>query len=271
LIPYFELGALFKVPLLNREVHAFGVLVVIGIIAGVNIAYWKAKQIEVNKEKLSGLITFMLVSAFITAHLFDHLVYRFPEVIKTPFSLFNFWSGISSFGGFLGALFGTLYYCRKHRLNFLEYSEPLAFGIPFGWFFGRLGCASVHDHIGAKSDFFLAVDFPLPLGPRHDLGIYEAIFTFFLCLLFLTLRNKGKVRGYYLLLLCLFYAPVRFLFDSLRAVDISGGDVRFLGLTPGQYSAIALFLAGLYLWNRISKNKGKQRSLPAGELLDLKS
>jgi phosphatidylglycerol:prolipoprotein diacylglycerol transferase len=256
MIPYFETGPLFTVPLINKEVHLFGLLVVTGIVVGVNVSYWKAKQIRVNKERLSSLITFMLVTAFITAHLFDNLAYRFHEVLENPLMLLNFWSGISSFGGFMGALLGTWYYTRRHNLNFLEYTEPIAFGLPFGWFFGRLGCASVHDHIGAKTDFFLGVNFPPPLGVRHDLGLDEAIFTFFLSLLFIALRNKGKVRGYYMMLLCLLYAPIRFLFDSLRATDISGADVRFLGLTPAQYSSIALFLAGLYLYNRIY-NKGK--------------
>lgn len=255
MIPYYEFAPLFTIPLINKDVHLFGLLVVTGIITGVNVAYWKAKKIGVDKERLSSMITFMLVTAFITAHLFDNLAYRFHEVLQHPLMLLNVWSGISSFGGFMGALLGTWYYTRKHKLNFLEYTEPIAFGLPFGWFFGRLGCASVHDHLGAKTDFFLGINFLPPLGVRHDLGLDEAIFAFFMCLLFIALRNKGKVRGYYLMLLCLLYAPVRFLFDFLRATDINGADARFFSLTPAQYSAIALFLAGIYLWKKIYDNK----------------
>src|SRR4051812_47587594 len=151
MIPYYHFGKLFTIPGLNRDVHVFGVLVVIAIITGVNIAYWKAKQIGVNRETLSSLITFMLIFGFISAHLFDHLIYRFPDVVKNPLSLLNFWSGISSYGGFFGAFLAIVYYCRRHKLNFLEYSEPIAFGMPFAWVFGRMGCASVHDHIGAKT------------------------------------------------------------------------------------------------------------------------
>ena len=103
MIPFYEFGKLFTVPLINREVHVFGVLIVIGIIIGVNVSYWKAKQIGVNKEKLSSLITFMLITGFVSAHWFDHLFYRFDVVLKNPLSLFNFWSGISSYGGFFGA------------------------------------------------------------------------------------------------------------------------------------------------------------------------
>ncbi|WP_437593604.1 hypothetical protein [Sorangium sp. So ce1000] len=44
------------------------------------------------------------------------------------------------------------------------------------------------------------------------------------------------------------YAPVRFLLDFLRIVD-----VRYAGLTPGQYGAIALFIAGLVLLIRSTR------------------
>jgi phosphatidylglycerol:prolipoprotein diacylglycerol transferase len=250
-------------------VHVFGLLVVTAIIAGVNIAYWKAKQIGVDREKLSSMITFSLIIGFISAHLFDHLVYRFPEVVKNPLSLLNFWSGISSYGGFFGAFLAIVYYCHKHKMDFLTYSEPIAFGMPFAWIFGRAGCASVHDHIGAKTDFFLGINFPadpnIPnlAGVRHDLGLEEMIFTIFLSIIFFILRNKKEPHGFYLMLLCFLYAPVRYLFDSLRATDlftvgnVAMNDVRYLGLTPGQYSSVAIFFGGVYLWNRLYNKKSK--------------
>jgi phosphatidylglycerol:prolipoprotein diacylglycerol transferase len=270
MIPYYHFGKLFTVPGLNRDVHVFGVLVVIAIITGVNIAYWKAKQIGVNREKLSSMITFCLVAGFISAHLFDHLIYRWPVVVANPLSLLNFWSGISSYGGFFGAFLAILYYCRRHKLNFLEYSEPVAFGIPFAWIFGRMGCASVHDHIGSKTDFFLGINFPPPLGVRHDLGVYEAIFAVCLSILFFILRNKNEPRGFYLMLICFIYAPVRFYFDSLRAVDLEGADIRYFGLTPAQYSSIAIFIGGIYLWKKIynkdKRNNPELQEVPQVEL-----
>lgn len=262
MIPYYEFGKLFTLPVINRDIHAFGVLVVIGIILGVNISYWKARQTGVNHEKLSSLITFMLITGFISAHLFDHLFYRFDYVLKNPLSLLNLWSGISSYGGFFGAFLGIYYYCRKHKLNFFEYSDPIAFGLPFAWIFGRLGCASVHDHIGSRTDFFLGINFPDKVngvfvenlaGVRHDLGLYEAIFAVILSIIFFALRNKKEPKGIYLMLLCFLYAPVRFFFDALRAVDLYGADTRYLGLTPAQYSSILIFFGGIYIWNRIYK------------------
>src|SRR5690606_1339059 len=98
--------------------------------------------------------------------------------------------------------------------------------------------------------FVLAINFP-QLGVRHDLGLYEAIFTLFICILFVGLRHKKYPAGTYLMIFCLLYAPVRFFLDSLRATDLAASDARFLSLTPAQYSSIATLIAGIYLYRRI--------------------
>jgi phosphatidylglycerol:prolipoprotein diacylglycerol transferase len=44
------------------------------------------------------------------------------------------------------------------------------------------------------------------------------------------------------------YAPVRFFLDFLRAAPLEGGDVRYAGLTPAQWSSIAMVAFGLAVW-----------------------
>ncbi|MBC7474573.1 MAG: prolipoprotein diacylglyceryl transferase, partial [Candidatus Sericytochromatia bacterium] len=232
MIPYFELGKLFTIPFINKDVQSFGVLVAIGIIIAYNLGQWKAKQNGLDQEKFSSLVTFMLITGFIFAHIFDHLFYHFDELVKNPFSILYFWSGLSSFGGFFGSYMGILYYCKKHKLNMYAYADVICFALPVGYIFGRAGCAVVHDHIGARTNFFLGINFPDTVhgqyianlaGTRHDLGFYEMLLAIFISSIFLILRNKKNVpNGYYVSLLCLIYAPVRFYFDSLRATDLSG-------------------------------------------------
>jgi phosphatidylglycerol:prolipoprotein diacylglycerol transferase len=43
------------------------------------------------------------------------------------------------------------------------------------------------------------------------------------------------------------YAPVRFLLDGLRNVDLEHQDARYLGLTPAQYFCVGMFFAGAAL------------------------
>jgi phosphatidylglycerol:prolipoprotein diacylglycerol transferase len=107
-----------------------------------------------------------------------------------------------------------------------------------GWYFGRLGCTLAHDHLGGYTDFMLAVHFPD--GPRHDLGWYEWLYTVGLTLLVFCIRRKPVSPGVLVGLVSCAYAPVRFGLDFLRVEDI-----RYGGLTPGQYFSVALLVFGI--------------------------
>lgn len=271
MIPYFEMDKLFTIPIINKDVQAFGVLVVIGILLGVNITQWKAKQKNLDQEKLSSLITFMLITGFIFAHVFDHLFYHFEDLKRNPLSILYFWSGLSSFGGFFGAYMGIYYYCWKNKMNMLAYGDTIAFGLPFAYIFGRMGCAVVHDHIGVRTNFFLGINFPDKIhgqfmpgvaGVRHDLGFEEMLYMIVVSTIFYFLRNKKDApNGFYITLLCLLYAPVRFILDSLRATDLFGADARYFGLTPAQYSSIGIFIAAIILAFRIFKKNNNTPNL----------
>ena len=127
---------------------------------------------------------------------------------------------------------------------------------------GALGCFVAHDHPGTRTDFFLAVDFPAATygGPRHDLGLYDAILLFAIAGVLFALRNSGKLQNRLLHLLALLYAPGRFFFDTLRATDLHYVDARYFGLTPAQYGCILLVVYGL--WGLATKRATQPGAAP---------
>ncbi len=129
----------------------------------------------------------------------------------------------------------------------MPYADSLGYGLAAGWFFGRMGCFSAHDHPGHKTAFFLSVNYKYLGGPRHDLGLDEALWALAMTILFLLLSRKKRALGTYVALLTLCYAPVRFALDFLRATDLPGADPRYAGLTPAQYGSIVCFGAGVAL------------------------
>jgi phosphatidylglycerol:prolipoprotein diacylglycerol transferase len=65
-------------------------------------------------------------------------------------------------------------------------------------------------------------------------------------ILFKVLGAKPRFTGFFVALLLIVYAPFRFAVDFLRIVD-----VRYAGLTPGQYGCLALLGVGVViLWRR---------------------
>jgi phosphatidylglycerol:prolipoprotein diacylglycerol transferase len=142
-------------------------------------------------------------------------------------------------------MIGMLVFLRLRGQPVLVYADALMHGLLLGWCFGRLGCASVHDHPGRTADpsLLLAVG-PFPDGEyRYDLGLYEFIYAVVLTvgirLLWPTARaSPGRLTG----LVCLAYGPPRFALDFLRAEDLRHGS-----LTAAQWAMIAITALGIHI------------------------
>lgn len=250
------LGWGFDVPF-TWGIHPFGVLVALGVVIGAKLAERRGAALGIRPTVVGHCAAFVLIPAFVMAHVFDAIFYHPDVVLERPAFVLEIWNGLSSFGGFLGACMGALYWSHTRQVPLRLIADPLAYAFPFGWLFGRLGCFGVHDHPGRVTMFFLGVEdyqvgFP-PWQVRHDLGLYEVLFCLAVIPLFLYLGRSPRPTGLFLALLPILYAPVRFGLDFLRATDVEMPDTRYFGLTPGHYSAILLLAAGLAVLVQIKK------------------
>lgn len=255
-------------------IQPFGFFVVVGLFLGHEAAKWRAPRYGVPVSDVNAFGAWMLGCAFVLAHMLDEILYH-PDVLRAhPWTLFAIANGLSSYGGFLGAIVGALAWSRLEVLEkapfvrrrrtpkeLLPICECVASIFPVGWAFGRTGCAVVHDHIGIESSSPLAVAFgggpTTNYGlflvhhgelPRYDLGLLELFFTLALLAAFVATWRRTLPLGTYLAALCVLYPPVRFFLDFLRVGADDGGDERYLGLTPAQWACFAFFLVGLRLW-----------------------
>jgi phosphatidylglycerol---prolipoprotein diacylglyceryl transferase len=266
-IPWFR-AEKFEIPGLEiLAIQPFGLLVATGVLFGIFMAEQYAKKHRWSPNVAATLCLYAVVFGFVSAIVLNTIFYyperityfieRFPTFVSdfphSDWSVLPF-TGLSSFGGFIGATIGIAVWKHRTQLPLMPIADAVAFCFPFGWFFGRTGCFVVHDHPGRETDFFLAVDnyeigHP-PYVPRHDLGLYEMIWSAGMVILFLFLVRKPRKPGVFVALVPTLYSPIRFLLDYLRVEKADGGDARYLGLTPGQYSAIAFLLLGVWLMRR---------------------
>jgi phosphatidylglycerol---prolipoprotein diacylglyceryl transferase len=234
MIPYFN-GHLFDIG--GVPIYMFGVLVAIGVIVGDRIVVAQGAKRGLDPQDVRFLNARIVIGGFIMAHLVS-VIFYFPERIKeSPLVLLNVWSGLSSFGGFLGALIAFLYYTRREKIPRLVYADAVALGLSVGWIFGRTGCFTAHDHPGRHTSFFLSVRYPD--GVRHDLGLDELLFTIVMTAVLFWYARKPRPPGHVIALLALMYAPVRFGLDFLRATDVARPDQRYAGMTPAQWACLA--------------------------------
>jgi len=250
MIPYIKIPPLV---LWKLEFHAFGVLVGIAILAGAWVAAERGVKLGLSRRRMNDLVLWMLGVGFVLAHLVAVAFYHPERVREDPWVLLQVWNGISSVGGFFGGVIGFLIYTHAKKLPKMPYADASAYALSVGWIFGRMGCATAHDHPGLLTDFPLAVAFPE--GARHDLGLYEFVFALaFTAILFATRKYQQRsAPGLHTGLLALVYGPIRFGLDFLRATDIGKrADPRYAGLTFAQWGCIAIFLMGaaILIWRR---------------------
>jgi phosphatidylglycerol:prolipoprotein diacylglycerol transferase len=237
MIPYFPQPSFHLGPI---TIHAFGIMVMWGLLLGTRILQGRAKALGISRADSARFVNWILLGGFVGAHLIDRIVYFPRETLADPLSLLRFWEGLSSFGGFLGGTTaGLLFFAfRAAPASAWRYVDAFAYAFPFGWMFGRLGCFLAYDHPGHTTRFLLGQRYSDGLL-RHNLGLEEALYTVSIAVLFHVLGRRPRFIGFYLALFLVLYAPFRFAVDFLRIVD-----VRYAGLTPGQYGCFLLLVMG---------------------------
>ena len=261
-LPYWHVP---PIPLGPVKLQPFGILVATGVLVGAHIGRKRAEKLGVDDDLMRYLVGWTVICGFIGAHVFDVFFYQWDEFKQNPVVLVEIWKGISSYGGFLGAVCGYLGFRYRHKVtNDLVMADLAAWSILPGFTFGRAGCATVHDHPGGLSDFFLALRFPKDsyvsrvygAGSRHDLGFYELLFLIGLNVVFFTLMlSKERRHGFAMAVLAVGYAPVRFLLEPMR---LKSTDPRLAGLTPAQWVSIALLATGVVLLVKIYRKSEEE-------------
>jgi len=276
-IPFFQLGV-YQLPLPfgmgSLPFDPWATLVCIGFVVGLEVARARGIKLGLDTRDVVDGAVFIVLMGFFVAHIFTVLFYYPERIARDGFiTFFRVWEGFASTGGFVGAVLGAWLFYPFVRNAIrpvgtpplpkgagLVHADVITYGFPFGWFFGRMGCFVVHDHIGKPTDFFLAMDFDRGFGPwadgaayadgiRHELGLYEMLYMIPVAALFVYLGRERRPTGFFLGLFGVLYAPFRFGLDFLRNTDLAYQDARYLGLTPAQYGMIVMFVAAAgFLW-----------------------
>ncbi len=222
----------------------FGTLIGLGIVIGLLRAIQVGAQRGIRARTVIDLCIFVILPAYLGSHVLLVVFYHPDQILSDPWILLRFDQGISAFGGLVSAVIAFVAFLRitGEAPRWLVLGDIVVQGFIVGWIFGRLGCTITHDHPGVVTDFVLAVRFPD--GPRHDLGLYELLFTFLVLLpVSFWINRREFPDGTQIVVFSTLYGLFRLFADDLRILD-----TRYFGLTPGQYGSFVLFViaAGLY-------------------------
>jgi phosphatidylglycerol:prolipoprotein diacylglycerol transferase len=241
MIPWFQITS---IPLGSIALQVWGTLVALGFLLGAYLA-WRRMGKTPGAKIIWDMAFWILLAAAVGARLF-HAAFYEPAYYSAHLSeIFDFTaSGFSVLGGFLGGAAVVWFFVKRKNLNFLKVADAMAWGLPWGYAVGRMGCFLIHDHPGLETSFMLGMRFPDGIV-RHDLGLYAVILGVFIGLIFLVVDRLGLREpkpGFWSGLFLVIYSVGRWALDFLRAFD-----QRWAGLTPAQWILMATAAIGVWL------------------------
>ncbi len=254
MLPWFQYTT---IPIGPIHIQVWGLFVALGMALSFFIIWKRSRGMKLNQETMLDLALWMIVGGMIGARLFHVLFYEPSYYLLHPLDIIKIWQGgLSSFGGFAGAIFVFFVFVKKKNISkamISHIADLFSFSALFGWMVGRIGCFMIHDHLGAYSNCPLAIR--TSGGPRLEMALMEILGLIPLAVLFFVMRKKNVREGFFTSVLFLYYGVLRFILDFWRATDILGADARYLGLTPGQYGSIILIIVGIYLAKKIKQGR----------------
>lgn len=244
MIPYFQFISFSLGPI---TIHVWGLMVSLGITAGIIATYYYAKKDNLDYQKIPDLAFWVICSALIGGRIFYILV-ELNYYIAHPLDSLKIWQGgMSISGGFIFAVLAGYLFCRKYKLNFLKYAEAGVFGLPLGLFIGRLGCFFVFDHPGKPTTFFLGETY-LDGVVRHNHGLYLSIEGLILFIIFLVIYYLYLRRDVINRVSTVRFIPIFLIFDGVTRLILDFwrvNDPTLFGLTLAQYLGIIMIIGGI--------------------------
>jgi len=151
---------LFEIPFIHWPVRSFGVMMVIGFLAGFFIIERLGRHILSNPQVITNLALYCLVAGVIGARIF-YVVHHFDKLDRPLASMFAIWQGgLEFYGGVLFAIPVIVFYSRRHKLPIRQCLDILAIALMLGLAFGRIGCFLNGCGFGKPTNLPWAVRFP---------------------------------------------------------------------------------------------------------------
>ena len=246
------------------SVPTYGILLVIGMLAGLWIVTRQARREGLAAETVTDLAVYAIIAGLIGAKVLL-VVVEWSHYSRNPRDLFAlFQSGGVFYGGLLGAIPVAFWYARRHHLDGWKTADVLAPGVAIGQAVGRLGCFMAGCCYGRPApnlpwavtfrDVYANRNVGTPLDtPLHPTQIYESVACFLILGILLWMAPRKRFHGQLVLAYVFLYAVARFIVEMYRG-DTIRGFVLGGRLSTSQFIAVLMVVSAAlvlpYLWRR---------------------
>ncbi len=244
------------------EIRWYGIIIVLGIIAGFSYAAFRAKQSRLSLDDMLDYVLVALPLGIICARLY-YVVFFNDGSYKTFYDVIAIWEGgLAIYGGVLGGLIGMFLVSRHKKNKFRAVLDCFAPGVMIGQIFGRWGnffnaeAYGTLDHIdfpfiGRIFTPHFEENYPLRMVIEngfvgkiavHPTFLYESVWNLLGLLLIHLFFNRKRFDGEVALWYFAWYGFGRFFIEGMRDDSLMLGSFRV-----SQILALVLFAASIVL------------------------
>ncbi|WP_372996768.1 prolipoprotein diacylglyceryl transferase [Lutispora sp.] len=228
------------------SVRWYGILISLGMLLGIFIAYFEAKRLGYNPDDIIDLALWAIPAALIGARLY-YVIFQWEYYKGNILKILNTREGgLAIHGGIIGGVLAGYLFTRIKKMPFWKTADIVAPSIALGQAIGRWGNFINGEAHGGPTN--------LPWGiivdgvKVHPTFLYESLWDFGLFIFLILYRKNKKFDGEVFLLYGIIYSAGRFWIEGLRT-----DSLMFLGMRVAQLISILIIVFGLLLYYKMRR------------------
>jgi phosphatidylglycerol---prolipoprotein diacylglyceryl transferase len=227
----------------------YGLAYAIGLLT-VDLWVWmKRERLGFERSDVAGFSLVFAAGVLLGGRLFDVILYEWFYYESHVWQIPSLWQGgMATHGVLLGAVVGTLLFCRLRGKSFLAVADEIVLPGAVLMALGRIGNHVNGEVYGSITTVAWGMEFPHAEGCRHPVALYDGLKNLLLVPILLgvrsiSLRRNGNLpRGLMLGHFVLWYGLLRVFVDFFREYDS-----YWFGVGRGQYFNLLMAVVGLCL------------------------
>jgi len=258
---------LFEIPLFGGlTIYSYGVMVALGFLAALAWLNYDSKRQGVSSARSIDLAFYIIIAAIIGSRILHVAVSERQRFLENPLMILRIWEGgLVFYGGLIAALAVSAWYIRRHRMPLMKTCDIFAPAIALGHAIGRIGCFLAGCCYGkvCQGHPWYSVVFPddphtfAPVGlPLYPTQLIESVGEFVIFGLLLLVRRFKRFDGQLIACYLILYSVLRTTGEFLRG-DVERGFLVEPYLSTSSFLSILIFAAGLYLYIKLGRGKGR--------------
>lgn len=256
----------------------YGIIIGIGMMAGIAVALWEAKRTKQNTDNYIDLAIYGILSAIVGCRIY-FVAFEWDYYKDHLLEIFNLRKGgLAIYGGIIGAVLCVLVYSKIKKLSMWKLCDTACLGLVTGQIIGRWANFVNMEAFGGYTDNLFAMQINVEEAyyttPEllsnlvtvdgiqymqvHPTFLYESLWNVGVLVLLLLYRKHKKFEGEVFCLYIAGYALGRFWIEALRTDQLL---LPGIGLPVSQVlsALIVVVVGGFVVYKRLKiKRSSKQ-------------